>query len=219
MNLLHEWALENAHRIRRTLISNIGQMNLSWPGELTGDLQLNIANELSIAQIGDWGLASYTPSVELNRSQIDLLGGRRQLVVYGALTLMHLRHCPLRAVRNAAGEHDSCRACDQCAPEKQISCKTLIDRTGAAFPLRRIAADSGCVVQLLNSAKLMLLRKHASLPACEGWRMLLDESDPVEAVVRLHRAAIEGEDVRSHADWAKIEAMNTTTGHYFRGAE
>ena len=219
MNLLNAWALANAHRIRRTLISNIGQMNLAWPGALSGDLQLNIANELSIAQLGDWGLDSYTPSVELNRSQIDALGGRKQLVVYGALTLMHLRHCPLRAVRNAPGDHDSCRACDLCDAEKHISSKTLIDRTGVAFPLRRIAADSGCVVQLLNSAKLMLLRKHASLPACEGWRMLLDESDPIEAVVRLHRAALSGEDVRSHDDWAKIEAMNTTTGHYFRGAE
>ena len=132
---------------------------------------------------------------------------------------MHLRHCPLRAGLKLKGMHKNCRRCDSCSAAESIGNKKLQDRTGAAFPLRRIASDAGCVIQLLNSAKLMLLRKSASLPACEGWRMLLDESDPVEAVAALHRAAIAGEDVRSHPLWSELNEMNTTTGHYFRGAE
>ena len=53
----------------------------------------------------------------------------------------------------------------------------------------------------------------------EGWRMLLDRDDPVADVVRLHRMAIDGGDFRADAAWKTIEEMNTTTGHYFRGAE
>jgi len=219
MNTLNAWAGDNAARIRRTLISNVGQFALSWPGETAGDMQLNIANELSISQLKDWNVELYTPSIELNCSQVKALGGRRQLVVYGALPLMHLRHCPLRSTKNLKGQHKSCRRCDSCAPEEKITAKALTDRTGAAFPFRRFASDEGCVLQLLNGAKLMLLRKAASLPACEGWRMLLDAGDPIREVVLLHRAAIDGNDPRSHEAWQAIESMNTTTGHYFRGAE
>ncbi len=219
LDQINAWANAHGDRIRRTLLSNIGQLGMPWPGERTGDYPLNIANELSIAQLADWRIPVYTPSIELNRAQIAALGGRRQLVVYGSIPLMHLRHCPLRATGGWSGKHCDCRRCDACAAEDQIGAKAIVDRTGAAFPLRRIASDAGCVIQLCNSAKLMLLRKAASLPASEAWRLLLDESDPIEAVVALHRAAIEGQDPRSCDAWRWIEGMNTTTGHYFRGAE
>lgn len=160
---------------------------------------------------------TYLPSPELNRAQIEALGGRRELIVYGRLPLMQLRHCPLRAALGLPGRHRACRRCDGCDQASHISQKTLADRTGAAFPLRRIATEDGCVIQLLNSARLMTLRR--SLPACEAWILLLDAEDPIEAVVRLHAAALRGEDFRADAAWSAIENMNTTTGHYFRGAE
>ena len=219
LNGVNRWANANAGRIRRVLLSNIGQFGLRWPGEIAGDHQPNVANNLTISQLADWGVRCCTPSVELNRSQIETLGGDRELIVYGNLPLMQLRHCPLRAAQGLRGVHSDCRRCDGCAPEDRIDMTSLTDRTGARVPLRRIASDAGCVIQLLNSAKLMLLRKHASLPAASGWRLLLGGDDPVEAVVRLHRAALSGGDPRMDADWPKLDSMNTTTGHYFRGAE
>ena len=216
---LNAWALENSGRIRRVYLANVGQLGLDWPGERVADASLNLANTFSLRQMADWGISLYTPSLELNRSQIDALGGRRQLIVYGAIPLMQLRHCPLRATQGLSGPHRSCRRCDGAPMEQTIGAKSLTDRTGAAFPLRRIAADGGCVIQLLNSAKLMLLRKAASLPACEGWRLLLDGTDDVETVVRLHRLAMHGSDVRSDPAWEAFSRQNTTTGHYFRGAE
>lgn len=215
LDTLQRWAQENEARIGRCYISNIGQMDYAWPGERAGDAALNIANGASLAQLRDWGMELYTPSLELNRGQIEALGGRRMLIVYGAAPLMQLRHCPLRAVLGLRGLHRDCRRCDGC--RETINEKRLIDRTGAAFPLRRVASESGCVIQLRNSAKLMLLRRQ--LPACEGWRLLLDEGDPIEDVVRLHRMAIDGENFRADPAWETIERMNTTTGHYFRGAE
>ena len=216
---LNEWALDNSERIRRVYLANVGQLGLDWPGERAADAPLNLANSFSLRQMADWGIALYTPSLELNRSQIEALGGRRQLIVYGAIPLMQLRHCPLRATQGLPGPHKSCRRCDGVPTEQKIGAKSLTDRTGAAFPLRRIASDGGCVIQLLNSAKLMLLRKAASLPACEGWRLLLDKTDDVESVVHLHRLAMSGADVRSDPAWEALSKQNTTTGHYFRGAE
>ena len=216
---LNEWAQENSARIRRVYLANVGQLGLDWPGERSADASLNLANTFSLRQMADWGISLCTPSLELNRSQIEALGGRRQLIVYGAIPLMQLRHCPLRATQGLPGQHKSCRRCDSVPSEQSIGVKSLTDRTGAAFPLRRIASDGGCVIQLLNSAKLMLLRKAASLPACEGWRLLLDGTDDVETVVRLHRLAMNGSDVRSDPAWDTFSKQNTTTGHYFRGAE
>ena len=216
---LNEWALDNSERIRRVYLANVGQLGLDWPGERAADAPLNLANSFSLRQMADWGISLYTPSLELNRSQIEALGGRRQLIVYGAIPLMQLRHCPLRATQGLPGPHKSCRRCDGVPTEQKIGAKSLTDRTGAAFPLRRIASDGGCVIQLLNSAKLMLLRKAASLPACEGWRLLLDKTDDVESVVHLHRLAMSGADVRSDPAWEAFSKQNTTTGHYFRGAE
>jgi hypothetical protein len=160
-------------------------------------------------------METYVPSLELNKSQIDVLGGKRQLTVYGAIALMHLRHCPLRAANGLKGLHRDCRRCD--ASCEHINSKCLTDRTGASFPLRRIATENGCIIQLRNSAKLMLLRK--SLPPSEGWIVMLDEDDPVGDIIRLHRIAIDGGDFRADSAWQVIESMNTTTGHYFRGAE
>ena len=97
--------------------------------------------------------------------------------------------------------------------------RRLVDRRGAAFPLRRIAQPGGCVVQVLNSAELMPLRKRDRLPETSGWRLLLDADEPVEAVVKVYRAALDGKDFRALPEWASIEGMQTTTGHYFRGVE
>ena len=219
LDALNAWAQRSEGRISHTWISNIGQMQLVWPGEKVGDMPLNIANTLSLAQLRDWGIAAYAPSIELNRAQIDALGGEKYLTVYGSIVLMHLRHCPLRAADKLPGLHRDCRRCDACAPEKHISNLALTDRMNAGFPLRRIATDDGCVIQVMNSAKLMLLRKSASLPACSGWRILLDKNDDAEKIVRLHRIQLGGGDARRDAAWPDMENSNTTTGHYFRGTE
>lgn len=219
LNDLHSWAVQNESRIDRTYISNVGQFDLHWPGEIIADAQLNAANDLTVQQLLDWSVDAVTPSVELNCAQIRALHGKRQLIVYGRIPLMQLRHCPLRATQGIPGKHADCRRCDACAPSERIGAKTLIDRTGAEFPLRRIASEDGCVIQLLNSAILMPLRKMRQLPSCEAWRLLIDAGDPVEEIVHLYDISRQGGDPRNDAAWKILENMKTTTGHYFRGAE
>ena len=180
---------------------------------------LNVANNAAAGQLWDLGLRRYSPSVELNAGQIAPLAGQTELIVWGRVPLMLLRHCPLRSARGMKGRHADCGHCDGCGPGDGLDGRALIDRKGVAFPLRRMAQPGGCVIQVLNSAPLMPLRRLARLPKASGWRLLLSPGEPVEAIVRIYRAALDGEDFKRLPEWSAIEAMNTTTGHYFRGVE
>ena len=217
---LNAWARDNEKYIEMTFLSNVGQLGLEWPGRRAGDFLLNIGNNAAAAKLADWGMELYTPSVELNAGQIHLLGGEKSLVVWGRLPLMHLRHCPLRSAEGLAGKHADCRRCDTCPAKDRLDGKALIDRKGVAFPLRRLAEPGcGCVVQVLNSAPLMPLRRLDRLPKAGQWRLLLNSDEPAGAIVKVYRAAIDGEDFKGMPQWQAIDKMNTTTGHYFRGVE
>ncbi len=219
LDALNGWALANRAYIGMTFLSNVGQFGLDWPGVRAGDTMLNVANNAAAAQIAEWGMALYTPSVELNAGQIRRLAGQTNLIAWGRVPLMRLRHCPLRAAKGMKGRHADCRHCDACPPAERLSGKALVDRKGVAFPLRRVAMDGGCVVNVLNSAPLMPLRKLDKLPHTAAWRLLLDPAEPTEAIVRVYRAALDGGDFKALPEWETIESVNTTTGHYFRGVE
>ena len=219
LSALNAWALERKDRISETLLSNVGQLGLNWPGRRIADYMLNAASDLAVQQLRDWGLDGFSPSVELTAQQIDRMGGDKNLVVWGRIPLMHLRHCPLRAARGMKGLHAECRHCDACAPEDRLNGRLLVDRRSAAFPLNRLAMPGGCVVQVLNSVPLMPLRRRERLPEASGWRLLLRPEEPVEDIVRVYRAALRGEDFRALGAWERLEALETTTGHYFRGVE
>lgn len=212
MERIHDWARSNSGRIQGTYISNVSQLALDWPGARMADYPMNIANNITVSALDmDW----ITPSVELTARQAEALGGRKDIIVYGCLPLMQLRHCPRRAAEDIPGKHRDCRMCDMPGSRPL---RPLIDRTGAEFPLRRIAYESGCVLQLLNSVPLMLLRRMDRLPQAGAWRMLVTGGDAASAA-RLHRAALDGEDFRALPEWAAMDAMKSTTGHYFRGVE
>ncbi|MGX8705951.1 MAG: DUF3656 domain-containing U32 family peptidase [bacterium] len=217
LDSLNDWANANAERITETLLSNVGHFDLRWPGKLTGDYMLNAGNDLTVAQLQEWGMDAFTPSVELTSAQISRLHGRMNIVMWGRLSLMRLRHCPLRAARGMAGRHADCRNCDVSAD--RLEGRTLIDRKGAAFPLHRVAMPGGCVVQILNSVPLMPLKKLDRLPKASGWRLLLRPGEPVAAIVKIYRAALDGENFKALPEWQSIENMETTTGHFFRGVD
>lgn len=209
-------------RIENVLVSNAGQLSLDWGGRpLELDAGLNLANRRALAFYMAEDVHLYTPSIELNTREIRALGagGARELIVYGRMQLMSLRHCPLRA--RSDGAHISCHRCDAVPEEQRAGAHRLIDRTGAAFPLRRQKSGEGCVIKLMNSLPMMLLRHTAKLPEAASWRLVMTDETPEMAahIVRLHRAALRGEDMRTLNDWSALEDMPTTTGHYFRGVE
>jgi len=214
---IHRWANANAGRIAAAYRTNATHLALDWPGEKRAGYPLNLFNSRAITEAG---VSRYIPSVELTARQIAALPGEKELVVWGRVPLMTLRHCPLRANWALPGCHADCRRCDfkkspnDGAPET-LDGLSLTDRLGVGFPLRRIASGEGCLIEVLNSVPMSLLRRFDRLPGASGWVLLLDAGEPIEAVVKAHRAALDGE----KPDLSALDGLGTTTGHYFRGVE
>ena len=222
LEALNAWAWDNEKRITATLHSNAAHLAMKWPGEIQLDAGLNLASRRAVAAAGLGRRAAlYTPSVELNAGEIRALGagGRRELIVYGRTRLMSLRHCPIRA--QLGGRHSACARCDALPDEKKLNAHRLVDRTDAAFPLRRQKSGSGCLIKVMNSVPLMLLRHINRLPAAAGWRVVLTDEGRATAadIVRLHAMALRGEDFKDTDAWRRLEKEPSTTGHYFRGVE
>ncbi|MBQ4088974.1 MAG: U32 family peptidase, partial [Clostridia bacterium] len=77
---INAWAKMHADRIKGVYLSNVSHMGLEWPGMRLGDHAMNIANNLSLR----WsGFEMFTPSVELTARQIDMLGGKKDVIVCG----------------------------------------------------------------------------------------------------------------------------------------
>ncbi len=209
---LYRWACDRPN-IAGAILSNPGHLALSWPFPVRLDAPMNLMNSRAAAFFG----LPYAPSVELTARQAAGMGGEKEHIVYGRLPLMRLRHCPLRA--RLGGRHEACRLCDE-RPEAGLAAHALTDRTGTRFPLYRLKTGSGCIVELANSVPLMLLRNPGRIPPSARWRVrLTDEGGLSEAVVRLHRMALDGGDVKASPLWPAVDAMKTTTGHFFRGVE
>jgi len=221
LDLLNAWARDRQDIICATLISNPAHLAMAWPGDIQLDAGLNLASRRALEAAFGWGAALYTPSIELNAGEIRAMGagGRRELIVYGRMRLMSLRHCPIRA--QLGGKHASCGRCDGVPEDRRLGAHQLVDRTGAAFPLRRQKSGAGCLVKVMNSVPTLLLRHADRLPAAASWRLVFTDEDARRAadIVSLHRLALDGADFRSSDAWRRIEGEPSTTGHYFRGVE
>ena len=212
LSYVNEWALENDQRIRGVYLTNFGQVGLKWPGEKRYDAALNLANAAAAAFLGA-ETSVYTPSLELSAKEIEAVGGRRELIVYGRVPLMHLRHCPVNAARGG-GRHADCYACDAARAGARTDDSALIDRKRVRFPLSRLAEEGGCVVDVENSVPLSLLKHTGRLPAACGWRMRFTDEDErrVRALTQAFRRLADGE----RLDETDAEPERITTGHYFR---
>ncbi|HIQ82226.1 MAG TPA: U32 family peptidase [Candidatus Pullichristensenella stercorigallinarum] len=204
------WARTVGGQLTAVYAANVAHLGMDWGVEVRGDFALNLFNARAVAETG---LMRYMPSLELTARQAAELPGEKELLFWGRAPLMRLRHCPLRAAQDLSGPHDACRRCDRSATP--LDGLALIDRRGAAFPLRRVASDGGCVVEVLNSVPHWLLPKRARLCACSGWVLLLRAGEPAGEIVRACRAALAGGEIGP----ALPENLQTTSGHSFRGVD
>ena len=210
LDAIHAWVREHQDRLTAVYAANVAHLSMDWGVEVRGDFALNLFNARAVDEAG---LARYMPSLELTARQMADMPGEKELLIWGRAPLMRLRHCPLRAAQKLPGPHEACRRCDRASDP--VDGMALVDRRGAAFPLRRVAADGGCVVEVLNSVPHWLLPKFERLCACSGWVLLLRAGEPVKAVVSACRAALDG----GEPELAPLAGLQTTTGHFFRGVE
>ena len=108
--------------------------------DLAGDFSLNAANAASAEEFFALGLATLTPTHDLNAAQIaDLAravgGGRIEAVVYQHLPVFHTEHCVFcRFLSNGTSYKDCGRPCEH-------HVVALRDDAGRAHP---VVADVGC---------------------------------------------------------------------------
>ncbi|MBQ6716504.1 MAG: U32 family peptidase [Clostridia bacterium] len=212
LDAVHKWANENESRIKGVYLTNVGQLGFHWPGEIRYDFPLNLANGSAIAFLNAKDNV-ITPSVELTAKEIEEMGGKRELIVYGNLPLMHLRHCPLNASLNG-GKHADCRRCDRVSAGERLEDCAFKDRMNVSFALKRLATDEGCVIDVINSVPLFILKHAKKLPSADGWRLIFtDESaEEAEAIFKMHASFMDNGTQES-------EIKTFTTGHYFRPVE
>ncbi|HLK67648.1 MAG TPA: DUF3656 domain-containing protein [Bryobacteraceae bacterium] len=108
--------------------------------ELIGDFSLNTANAVTAHELLGLGLASLTPSHDLNAAQVSELarqvgGDSMEVVAYQHLPVFHTEHCVFcRFLSTGTSYRDCGRPCEK----HQVS---LRDSAGRAHPLM---ADVGC---------------------------------------------------------------------------
>jgi putative protease len=108
--------------------------------ELIGDFSLNAANAVTASELLGLGLASLTPTHDLNARQVSELarqigGDSMEVVAYQHLPVFHTEHCVFcRFLSSGTSYRDCGRPCEK----HQVS---LRDSAGRAHPLM---ADVGC---------------------------------------------------------------------------
>jgi putative protease len=105
-----------------------------------GDFSLNVTNRISASDVLGRGLAAFTPSFDLDASQLvsllaTPLGAWAEVVIHHPMALFHMEHCVIAALLSSGRDHKTCgRPCER----HRVS---LRDRAGMDHP---VEADVGC---------------------------------------------------------------------------
>ena len=112
------------------------------------DFSLNVTNRLSAADVLSRGISAFTPSFDLDATQLERLldspfGPFAEVVVHHPMPLFHTEHCVIAALLSSGKDHRDCgRPCDK----HKVS---LRDRAGMIHP---VEADVGCRNTVFHAA-------------------------------------------------------------------
>jgi putative protease len=113
-----------------------------------GDFSLNAANTLTAAELLGRGLSAFTPSFDLDATQLmallrSPLGPFAEVVVHHPMPLFHMEHCVIAALLSDGGDYRTCgRPCEK----HKVA---LRDRAGMDHP---VEADVGCRNTVFHAA-------------------------------------------------------------------
>jgi putative protease len=160
--------------------------------ERIGDFSLNVTNRVSACEVLSRGLAAFTPSFDLDASQlVSLLDAGlapfAEVVVHHPMPLFHMEHCVIAALLSEGKDHKTCgRPCEH----HRVS---LRDRTGIDHP---VEADVGCRNTVFHaraqSAADLIPRLRERGVARFRIELVREDRDDVHRIVRAYRRAIEG---------------------------
>ena len=170
-------------------LSSPNQLGCFHSGDMAGE-GVPVMNSESIKLLSHLGCKSVTLSRELSGSEmLDLPPDLCELIlpVYGRARLMLLNHCPMRTKLGLTAGREQCELCRQ---GKGALGTCLIDRMGAAYPLRPLRLPEGCQIELMADRPLHLA---GQLRGMEGFSWLLafsDEPPEEQRRVTAHYAAL-----------------------------
>lgn len=196
-------AKAHAPRLAGVVAPNPGAMQaarrlgIAW----VADFWANAANRASVECLGRLGAADVAVSQEIDAARIADLPGNKEVVAYGRIPLMNLRHCP---TRRAGG----CEACGRAE---------LQDRLGYRFPLRRLWGGA-CLTQVYNAVPIALDRAvDVRRAGAAGLRLVFVDEDAQEVarVVRGYAASWHGA-----GEFPRRSRQGQySSGHFYRGVE
>lgn len=174
-----------------------------------GDFSLNVTNHLAAAEVLSRGLAAFTPSFDLDSTQLLELLDRQlapfaEVVVHHPMPLFHMEHCVIAALLSSGRDYRDCgRPCDH----HKLS---LRDRAGMDHP---IEADVGCRNTVFHAAA----QSAASLISALQQRgvaryrieLVRENRSDVERIVTTYRRLLEGK-TEAHDAW---KTLRTESGY------
>jgi putative protease len=113
-----------------------------------GDFSLNVANTITAAEMLARGLDAFTPSFDLDATQLvallsPALAPFAEVVLHHPMPLFHMEHCVIAALLSEGRDHKTCgRPCEK----HRVS---LRDRAGLDHP---VEADVGCRNTVFHAA-------------------------------------------------------------------
>jgi putative protease len=122
------------------LVRGLGALREGSPFPMVGDFSLNVTNRLTAAEVLSRGLIAFTPSFDLDASQLEALLSSSfapfaEVVVHHPMPLFYMEHCVIAALLSEGSDHRTCgRPC-----ERHVV--SLRDRAGMDHP---VEADVGC---------------------------------------------------------------------------
>jgi putative protease len=169
-----------------------GESRSSDATEAVGDFSLNVTNRLTAAEVLGRGLSAFTPSFDLDESQLLALlrppfARWAEVVVHHPMALFYMEHCVIAASLSEGRDHRTCgRPCEH----HRLS---LRDRAGMEHPLE---ADVGCRNTVFHAAPQSAAGLVPQLVAAGVARfrveLVREGAEEVARLVAAYRGLIEG---------------------------
>lgn len=173
--------------------------------DIISDYSLNVSNFETVALLSSLNVKRITLSLELDKDHInDLVTNfynkyhfypSLEVIVYGRISLMHTKYCPLRAL-NMCGK---CKSSNYALEDKYES-----------FP---IIFNDDCTLNILNSKRLNILDDLDKLNGMSAFRLIFTNESNEEIKEILENAK---DKIYNNSNKKLFNNLTDTRGHFFK---
>ena len=181
--------LDNARKmgVKYALVGNLGHLSLAREQgfEIAGDFRLNVSNTETATLLSETvGIKSVMLSPELTLPRVRTIAKNSpaSVIVYGRLPLMIVEKCAISELYPCGYAKNGGSPCKACATDSA----SLIDRTGASFPVMREFKHRNVIFNSLPT--YMADKQRELLPESECARHFIFTTETAEKVAQVINA-------------------------------